>query len=239
MRPVRSFALVELLFLTSCLYGASIPKVAGPGEPFNTFRSLDAQLSVLDQHMSELKREAEKVGKIHDSKARTKAYKNLRRSKAVREVRSTIWSIEATARAVGYNRRIRNSRYGREISSALRRKAMRMNQRLDRFRYAKTSQGTDASLRDFSQSMIAFVLQFQAVSGGYGALQCGPGSWTCCRPKKVGGKGAALNGCRWVCVETARRCRSGCLGPRTPMATRAPQERPERRLTAARPPRSP
>lgn len=240
-RPARWLVLVPMLIAATFLYGERLPKkVEQTNEPFNSFRSLDAQLSLLDGQFSQLKSEAEKITKIRGAKRRAKAYRNFRRSKTVKEIRSTASSIRATTRMLGSNHRMRKSRYGRVITRALRGRATSMKRALDRSVAARTSQQTKSSLQEFSRTMLAFVMQFQAASGGYGALQCTPGYWTCCSPKKVQAKGAAaLNGCRWVCVKRPRRCRSGCLGPRTPVPGRQKAIREERRVTAAPRPRSP
>lgn len=240
-RPGRWLVLVAMLIAATFLYADRLPsKVEQTNEPFNSFRSLDAQLSLLDGQFSHVKSETEKIKKIRSAKRRAKAYRNLRRSKSVNEIRSTVSSIKATTRVLASRHRMRKSRYGRVLSRALSRRATAMSRSLNRIRAARTSQQTRSSLQEFSRTMLAFVMQFQAVSGGYGALQCSPGSWTCCSPKKVQAKGAAaLNGCRWVCAKRPRRCRSGCLGPRIPVPSRRKAAMEERRVTAAPRPRSP
>ena len=157
---------------------------------------------------------------MRSAKERSRAYKQLRRSRALREIRATAASIRLSTRTLSARERIRRSSYGRVAFRGLDRRAVAMNRSLRALATAKTAGQSRARLKGVSRAMIALVLHFQAVSGGYGALRCSPGDWTCCHPKPVQVKGRrTMKGCRWVCVEKAARCRSGCLGPRTPSVT--------------------
>lgn len=221
--------LLQLFLLTGSLYGKS-PASSKPSfaEPFASFRILDSHLALLDAQFHNLKSDGEKIEKMRSAKERRRAYRQLRKSKALREIRYTAASIRMSTRALSGRDRIRRSRYGRVAFHGLDRRAVAMNRSLRALATAKTARQTRARLEGVSRAMIALVLQFQAVSGGYGALRCSPGDWTCCHPKPVHVKGRrAMNGCRWVCVVKAARCRSGCLGPRTPSVT-AQNVRPQR-----------
>ena|SRR5919204_3651763 len=219
--PLCWVGILQILFSAGLLYAESTPsKVERPGEPFNTFRSLDAQLSLLDAQFGRVQREYEMIGKIRNPLTRKKAYSRLPPTQAVRETRANVISIAAATQALAARPSMRKSRYGRVTFRALTRKAQAMKRSLNRFVAAKTERQGRARLQQFSRAMLAFIMQFQAVSGGYGALQCSPGEWTCCSPKYVATRRtAALKGCRWLCVKKVARCRSGCLGPRIPTAT--------------------
>lgn len=212
---------LQLFLFASLLHAASPTRSSTtPGEPFTSFRVLDSQLSALDVQFHNIKSDAEKIEKMRSARERRRAYKQLRKSKALREIRSTAASIRMSTRALSSRERIRRSRYGRVAFRGLDRRAVAMKRSLRALATAKNATQTRARLEGISRSMIGLVLKYQAVSGGYGALRCGPGDWTCCHPKPLHAKGApAMHGCRWVCVEKAARCRSGCLGPRTPSVT--------------------
>jgi hypothetical protein len=219
-RSAWLIAAAQMVLCSALLHAETTPKAEGPGEPFNSFRSLDAQLSVLDRQFTNVKSDGDSIAKIRNLKARRRAYTGLQRSKTARELRSTVAAIQASTHALSTRARVRKSRYGRITFRGLDRRAIAMKKSLAGWTVANTPRQSRTSLQSFSQAMISFVLQFQAVSGGYGALQCRPGDWTCCHPRDTRVRGVAgLNGCKWVCVEKAARCRSGCLGPRTPRAT--------------------
>src|SRR5438105_4259650 len=130
--PGRWLVLVQMLIVTGFLYGDVSSEGERLSDPFNTFRSLDAQLSLLDGQFSRLKIAMEKIEKIRDLKRRAKAYQDFRRSKTVREIRSTVSSIKTTTRVLGSRQRIRKSHYGRVISRALSRRATAMKRSLHR-----------------------------------------------------------------------------------------------------------
>jgi hypothetical protein len=210
-----------VIYPAGLLHAAEPPRsTTAPGEPFASFRILDSQLFLLDAQFHQLKSDGESIQKLRSAKERRRAYHELRRSKALREIRSTAGSIRMSTHALRSQERIRRSPYGRVAFRGLDRRALAMKRSLQALATAKNARQTRTRLKGVSRAMIALVLHYQAVSGGYGALRCGPGGWTCCHPKPVQAKGKpALNGCRWVCVEKAARCRSGCLGPRTPSVT--------------------
>jgi len=219
-RSAWLIAAAQMVLCSALIHAETTPKVEGPGEPFNSFRSLDAQLAVLDRQFTGVKSDSDSIAKIRNLKKRRHAYTALQRSKMARELRSTVAAIQASTHTLSAGARVRKSRYGRITFRRLDRRAVTMKRSLTGWTAAKTPRQSRTSLQQFSQAMIGFVLQFQAVSGGYGALQCSPGDWTCCHPRDTRIKGSAgLNGCKWVCVQKAARCRSGCLGPRVPVAT--------------------
>ena len=212
---------VRVLLVAACMSTNALAQDYRLPEPFNTFRSLDSQLSTLDAQFSGFRKESDQVGKISNPTRRGRSYRQLHLAKTTHELRVTVSSIRLTVRKLSHSKTTRRSRYGRALTRALSRKAQTMQTRLDYVVRARTKKQVRSSLRNFSDAMLAFVLQFQAVSGGYGALQCEPGDWTCCGSKKLrSASGAALNGCIWLCVKRRAACRSGCLGPRTPVIAR-------------------
>jgi hypothetical protein len=239
-RPQPWRVLLPALVFATFLQSQSLADANKQGEPFNTFRSLDAKLSLLDAQFSQLRGEVEKVSKVHNRKRRAQSFKQLRNSKNSRQIRSTVSSISTTVRGLASSKAMRKSRYGKTLMRALTRRATSMKRSLHEVMVATTSKQANTELRSFSTALLGFVLQFQALSGGYGALQCEPGEWTCCGRKKVRTTGrAALNGCMWLCVKRPKACRSGCLGPRTPVAVRRPQTNQERKPMATPLPRFP
>jgi hypothetical protein len=79
---------------------------------------------------------------------------------------------------------------------------------------AQTRSAAESAAKRLDEGMVSLVVQFEAASGGYGAVRCSPGAWTCCEPKRS--KDLLQSepvACMWGCVGTARIC-TGFIGPR-------------------------
>jgi hypothetical protein len=191
-----------------------VPQPHRPNEPFASFSLLDAKLTEIDRAFGKFKEEAGRASKM--PKKRT-ALKALHAAKSVRDLRASVADLQKiTARL---RSRYSRQRYAQRISSALDRKAVALRKRMLSLASATTWSATFAAERKFDTALLSFVLQYQAMSGGYAALACSPGDWTCCQPKNVSVKaGTPVHGCTWLCAKKASNCREGCLGPRIPVA---------------------
>jgi hypothetical protein len=220
-----SFTTVLLLFAFVSSASAATKSVKRPrttvNEPFTTFRQLDQVLTRMDRSSLDLNSEIKNAEKqIKRQRART--VRALRHSKQMRSLFISSRSLlRTTARAEKlYSRR--SQRYGRRLFRDLHAKAIKINRTLVLESRATTLSNLKAEQQRFSSALLPFVLQFQAISGGFAALRCDPGGWACCQPKVVKQTATvSAAGCTWICATQVRACRYGCLGPRTPRTTSA------------------
>lgn len=182
-------------------------------EPFASFGLMDARLTQISKVLPRLSADIPKASKSSAHAAPV----NSAMVQDVEELRSAVSSIQSTTKKLQAHYGAQRQKYGVLIFSQLARKSDAMQNELNLISKAKSPETVQSALRKFSRAMLAFVLQFQAVSGGYRALNCQPGSWSCCRPRKINiGRDERFFGCKWNCTKRRARCRAGCLGPRMP-----------------------
>jgi hypothetical protein len=165
-------------------------------EPSYSFALLDKNLTLLDQQQA----------KLTEGKASSRA--------AGRSMKRTIASIERSAlRLQSYYER-RHEQFGVRTFRLIRVRAAAVRGSVNSFEVARSARTREAQLIALNTHMLALVTQFQAASGGYSALRCGPNEWTCCSPKRRQDlrPGQSL-ACRWMCVSKSRAC-TGFRGPR-------------------------
>ncbi len=223
-RRAVCFTNVVLLFafFSSASAATKVVKRASTlNEPFTTFRQLDQVLTRMDSSNLDLNSEIKNAEKqIKRQRART--LYALRHSKQMRALLISSQSLlKTTARAERlYSRH--SQRYGRRLFRDLHAKAIKIRRTLVLESRATTLSNLKAEQQRFSSTLLPFVLQFQAISGGFAALRCDPGGWACCQPRVVKqSANASARGCTWICATQVRACRYGCLGPRTPRTTSA------------------
>jgi hypothetical protein len=182
-------------------------------EPFASFELIDARLTQISKVLPRLSADIPKARKSHAQATPV----NSAMVQDVEELRSSVSSIQSTTRKLQAHYGERRQKYGVLIFSQLARKSDNMQNGLSPISKAKSHESVQSALSGFSKAMLPFVLQFQAVSGGYRALHCQPGTWSCCRPRKITiGRDERFSGCKWDCTKRRARCRAGCLGPRMP-----------------------
>lgn len=193
---------------------------APAAQPFTSFKRIDTHLTIIDRNLQELTSSVSDAGQLQRRGERLRALKSVRHSTPLRSLRSSSASLLAITRGLELRYSKPRQRYGARIFTSLHGEALNMVRSETRIARAITLSDLRSAQRRFSANLLAFVLQFQAVSGGYGALECGPGQWACCQPsvRKLGS--TSLRGCTWTCTKSIRSCRSGCLGPRTPKTAR-------------------
>lgn len=216
---VKKSCIVCMLLITLCditfANTRKKPQTAPPkhrsSEPFASFSLLDAKLTEVDREFGTFKAEVSEGSKMLPPKKRA-ALRTLHSSKSLRDLRKSVSNLGTIT--VRLRSRYSGQSYGRRISGALDRKAVTLSARMSSLSRAATWPATLARERQFDTALLSFVLQYQAISGGYAALACSPGDWTCCQPKNVPTKGSApIAGCTWLCAKK-RNCHGGCLGPR-------------------------
>ena len=165
-------------------------------EPSYSFALLDKKLTLLGQQQA----------KLTEGKASSRAV-------AGRSMKRTTASIERSAlRLQSYYER-RHEQFGVRTFRLLRVRAAAVRSSVNSFEVARSDRTREAELIALNTHMLALVTQFQAASGGYSALRCGPNEWTCCSPKRKQDlrPGQSL-ACRWMCVSSSRAC-TGFRGP--------------------------
>jgi hypothetical protein len=237
---------ISILFLLSCCaafgYGSGpekttvthskTPRLSQADEPFSTFQELDRELSTIDRDKQKLQAQLLRAARMRSPARRERATNALRQSQALRDLlRSSRRLVALTTRGETlYGRR--KQHYGALLFRDLRVKANAVRNPLLQDQKQSTLAGFKHEQRLFSRKLLVLITQFQAVSGGYGALACDPGGWACCQPRAVQVDGKTqIRGCTWACASVARKCRGGCLGPQTPQTAVA--------VRTVKPPQSP
>jgi hypothetical protein len=213
-------------------------KLSPADQPFSTFRQIDALLTRVDHDTLILRSRTRAATKLRNRKKRAHALNAAQQSVEMRDLlRSSRKLIEISRRSeVGYKKT--KKRYGMLLFRDLHRKALAIRAPIRRARQQPTLTGFQHQQRRISNSMLSFVLQFQAVSGGYGALACRPGGWSCCRPRLLTEGGHQMRGCSWICASKSVACKGGCLGPKTPDVAVAVQTSKPRIPAVSDPPKS-
>lgn len=221
-RGILCCGLIAILITANATATTRKTRAAGAraAEPFDSFRRIDSNLTNIDRRLQQLTSRMNDAGQLHRRAERAQALTSLRRSATLRSLGTSSISLVSASRRLELHYQQRRQRYGIRIFTSLHREASSMARSEIRIAHATTMNDFRSAQRRFAADLLAFVLQFQAMSGGYGALECGPGQWACCQPsvRKMGG--SSLQGCTWLCTKSIHNCQSGCLGPRTPRNAR-------------------
>jgi hypothetical protein len=185
---------------------------ASNGEPFRSFRMLDAKLTLLAHQQEALKAAFNplQVG------SRSEAANSGRRTRASSNMNSTAAGIVLIAGGLERLYQRRHQPFGVQMFTALRIRAEEVQRGVSAVAKAQTRSAAASAAKRLDEGIVSLVVQFQAASGGYGAARCSPGAWTCCEPKRSKDLLQSEQvACMWGCVRTAQTC-TGFLGPRIP-----------------------
>ncbi len=184
-----------LMFAMSALQHAQ--STSARTEPSYSFALLDKKLTLLSQEQLAL----------------TNGEARSRRLPA-RSMERTVASIVQTAARLQFLYARRRQPFGARMFRLLRSRAEAVHKAVNSLALADNSRARQTELRAVNSRILALVIQFQAVSGGYSALRCAPREWTCCSPKRRQDlRPGESMACRWMCVSKARSC-TGFRGPR-------------------------
>ncbi len=184
-----------LMFAMSALQHAQ--STSARTEPSYSFALLDKKLTLLSQEQLAL----------------TNGEARSRRLPA-RSMERTVASIVQTAARLQFLYARRRQPFGARMFRLLRSRAEAVHKAVNSLAVADNSRARQTELRAVNSRILALVIQFQAVSGGYSALRCAPREWTCCSPKRRQDlRPRESMACRWMCVSKARSC-TGFRGPR-------------------------
>ena len=185
---------------------------ASGGEPFRSFRTLDAKLTLL-AHQQEGLNVAFNPAQVD---SRSKAADSRRRTTASGNMNSTAAGIVLLAGGLERLYQRRHQPFGVQMFRALRLRAEEVQRGVSAVAKAQTRSTAESAAKRLDEGIVSLVVQFQAASGGYGAARCSPGAWTCCQPKRSKDLLQSEQfACMWGCVRTAQTC-TGFLGPRIP-----------------------
>jgi len=208
----RNCVYVLLVFMALFLCGAFASRLmeqrrtakrVAAAEPFATFHLLDRQLSVLGQQSAALQKA---VRSPQAANAKTvPAWRG-----AASHMSKTVVAIERLA--LRLRRRYRGRPFGNRLFGRLRARAVSVQSALKVVRSADSPARAGAAASEVDKRIVALGLQYNAISGGYAALQCAPGEWTCCQPKRQSGA-ARADACAWTCRKQPKSCR-GFVGAR-------------------------
>jgi hypothetical protein len=198
-------------------------------EPFHSFRILDSKITLLAHQQESLKAAFNAM----QTGSRTMAAKSRQR-KVARSMNFTAAEIRRTAAGLERLYRTRHQPFGVQIFRALSIRAEELQRGVNALTSAQTRAATDLAANSLDKKIVSLVVQFQAASGGYGAVRCSPGAWTCCEPKRskdlLQSEAVA---CVWKCVRTPQTC-TGFLGPRANLRRHPQKERELSRLKSRR-----
>ena len=183
---------------------------ASSEEPFHSFRMLDAKLSLLTNQQDALKAAFNSV----QSGSGSTAAQSGRRTEAAKSMNLTAVGIGSIAGRLERLYEGRNQRFGIQTFRLIRIKAEEVQRDVSAVTQAQTGGAMELAVKRLDEGIVSLVVQFQAASGGYGAVRCSPGAWTCCEPKRSKDRLQSEQiACMWGCVPRADSC-TGFLGPR-------------------------
>ena len=214
--PKRLMAWLTVAALSTTLVAATkrTPRSskASSGEPFRSFRTLDAKLTLL-AHQQEALNVAFNPVQVG---SRSKAADSRRRTTASSNMNSTAAGIVLVAGGLESLYQRRHQPFGVQMFRALRMRAEEVQRGVSAVAKAQTRSTAESAAKRLDDGIVSLVVQFQAASGGYGAARCSPGAWTCCQPKRSKDLLQSEQfACMWGCERTAQTC-TGFLGPRIP-----------------------
>jgi hypothetical protein len=180
-----------------------VPKTHAGAEPFATFHLLDRQLSVLGQQSATLQKT---VNSPQPGSAKTA--RPAWRSTA-QKMSQTVAAIEKLA--LRMQRRYRRKQFATRLFGRLHARAASVQSALKIVRSADNPARARTAALEVDNRIVALGLQYNSITGGYAALHCAHGEWTCCEPKRQG-EASSPDACRWLCTQQAQRCR-GFVGP--------------------------
>ena len=220
----------RILALSAAVMGATVAQAssapAHPKSPQKTpstsdvplavFQRIDNRLTVLDADSQALRIERQRIEGVRGFARRTQRLHQIQRSSQSRERLRAMNQLTAISSSAEQTYRRRHQEYGTRLFRDLHTKIVSLREPMVRAQAASTTTGFDRDENLVDTRLLSVIMQFQAISGGYAALACSPGSWACCRPRIAKDGKLEVRGCNWSCASKLTACRGGCLGPRIP-----------------------
>ncbi|HYD16807.1 MAG TPA: hypothetical protein VEB03_02275 [Candidatus Nanoarchaeia archaeon] len=213
-RPRCVFVALFVCALAMC--GAAQQRVldATANEPFNSFRLLDRQLSMLDRQLSATKQSLldARTGKV----ATVRERRNRQPwSAAVQDVHKTVASITSAAARLRTMYNHRRQPFAIRAFGDLEHGARLLGNAVRELNAARNADESLRALEAAEKARVQLVLRYQAISGGYAAVHCNRDMWACCEPKNSSELKESPQACSWSCVRAPSVCKAGFLGPQS------------------------
>ena len=218
MSRAAAIPLCVAMLLTSALSGPGLnaPKTrksAAPSpanEPFRTFALLDSRLAKLNSQQDALKRA---IAPVTDKATSTKPRQTRSWTKPARDATQTANSFRILATRQQRRYRSLKEPYGVRAFHALSNRAAAVQKSAALLSHAQDDALAAKRHAIFEQDSLSLVLQYQALTGGYGAMHCSARQRPCCEPKESSEQGSDKTlGCKWTCVSSIQACRKGFTG---------------------------
>lgn len=214
----------RILALPGVIVGATIVQAAStPARPQSesdlplaVFQRIDKRLTALDADNQALRIERKRIESVDGLSRRERMLHQVQRSSQSSERLRTVNQLAAISSRAEGTYKGRHQEYGGRLFRDLHTKIVALRKPLARSQTANTTSAFDRNEKLVDARMLSVVMQFQAISGGYAALACRPGTWACCRPRITKDDKLEVRGCSWSCASKLTACRGGCLGPRIP-----------------------
>lgn len=214
-RRLTSGGVLLLVVFMSIAAETTIPRASAPAyrrraddEPLRSFHLLDDQLSLLGKQVALLQSTLKDAGGAVNLATASRPW-----TRQARQMQAVIGSVETIA--LRLRRRYRNRRFGARLFNRLHARAAAVRERVAAVSAARDAPTANSATAQLNRQMLALVLQYDRISGGYGALHCSAGEWACCEPKREPGGRRSADACRWLCTPAPKRC-TGFLGPHIP-----------------------
>ena len=202
-------------------------KASVPDVPLVFFQGIDKRLTMLDADSQKVRDSTDELQNVRTAAKRKRMLRQLQRSKAERErLRSVNQLMTISTRA---ERRYHNQRqaYGANLFRDFRKRLSPVKSALIHGQAAPSVSSWAHNEKLVNTRLLGVITQYQAISGGYVALACHPGSWACCQPRTLRDGNATIRGCTWSCASRLTKCRGGCLGRQTPKTVVAVKNAPK------------
>src|SRR5437868_5196477 len=158
---------VALLLLAKPFLLMGARKPAAPNSTFDVFLALDHQLTVLDQQLQQAN---ETVAKPASEAGHVRGQRPW--GLAARNMRPTVTTILRDSYRLEHTYRPREVRLHRHLFRRLYKRARMLRNDVRLLSRARTARWARVVQGRLAKAMVAYVYDFQLVSGGYAALRC-------------------------------------------------------------------
>ena len=195
--------------------------------PLIVFQSIDKHLTAIDRDNEKIRASAHNVHSVGSAAQQKLLVQRLQHSKQQRDRLQSVNQLLAISSRAERRYHNRRQAYGATLFRELHGKASSVRTALLRGQTAPTIPAWSRAEKLVNTRVLSLITQFQAISGGYVALACDPGSWACCQPRTERNGKVVVRGCTWSCASKLAACRGGCLGRRTPNTVVAVRNTPK------------
>jgi hypothetical protein len=203
---LRGLLAISVLLLSSFLAGATKP--AAPNGTFDVFVALDQQLTVLDQQLQQARGS---LGEAAAMNGRDQREGSRPWAAVARNMQPTVAAILRNSYRLEHTYRRREVRLHRSLFRRLYKRARLLRGDVRLLSEARTSRWAKVVQTRLSKALVAYIFDFQLVSGGYAALRCQAAQLACCEPVRKDPHGPFS--CKWECLQLSSSCHSGFPGP--------------------------